>query len=202
MDITYNFIKMIKTKKRINKSKKKRDRLIDNDIMNYPPYSIVSFNKNIIKACCFLLMIAILYISIICRLNVYEIVSIGIITAIFCFYVTRISYRYLTKLFEEYIIVANDKIIYRRSVIEGRKEETIQTSNLKSILWENESLKSGLGSRHNIYLIDTDSNKHKLVEHKLSGFRTINKSTLYMLSSELKLPINKKKYIRSDLKRR
>jgi hypothetical protein len=108
----------------------------------------------------------------------------------------------LKRYYDEFIRLENDFIVYRSSRINGERETIIPTTNLKVILWENESF-AGLGSRNSIYLIDKTPKKHVLVENKIAGFFSINKTTVAKLSGSVSLPVKKEFYfLSSDQKQR
>ena len=164
---------------------------------------IVSYNKTFSSICCFSPMILMLYILIVDRSNMSEIIVVMIILALFCCTLMGLFHFLLKNFFEEYIRIDNNKIIHIGPKLNGQKKTTIPISEPKSILWENESFAVFIGSRNSIYLIDKDSNKHTIVKDKISAFLSINRVSFDKLSEILKVPIHQEFYVMSsDLKQR
>ena len=165
--------------------------------------TIVSYNKIFLSICCLSPLVFMPYILIVDGSNIGEIIFCVFIISIPCFAIMGISHFLLKRFYEEYIIIDKDEIIYKGPEIDGQKEKIIQISELKSILWENESFAFVPGSRNSIYLVDKDSNKHVIVKNKIAAFLSISKVTLEKLSTTFKIPIHIKFYVMSgDLRQR
>ena len=165
--------------------------------------SVVSYNKTFIAISCFLPIIIFLYILIVDKSNMSEIIVAMIILTIFCSSMMGIFYFLSKKFYEEYIIINNNEVIHRGPKLDGQKETKLQISELESILWVNETFVTYITSRNSIYFIDKSSNKHAIVKNKISAFFSINRESFNKISEALEIPIHKEFYIMSsDLKQR
>lgn len=104
-----------------------------------------------------------------------------------------VVYIVIGKLFDEFVILENSKLVHRSPRVDGNRENSFELKNQIAVLWE--KIKLPLGTRNNLYLVDKELKKHPLAQERRAVFIMRQRQNFVgTLSKAIALPVQEKFY--------